>query len=97
MFVAVGADGSILASPDLVRWGEFDAGMTNNLRAVVYGQGLFVTVGDSGVILTSFDGQAWEAPRNETPTLTIFTPLERRHGFSSRRGSRHTRQLGRWL
>ncbi|HTL15817.1 MAG TPA: hypothetical protein VL793_01200, partial [Patescibacteria group bacterium] len=67
-----GPDGSILASPDLVRWGEFDAGVTANLHAVVHGQGLFVAVGDSGVILTSFDGQKWETPVwqfNETPTL----------------------------
>jgi len=30
-----------------------------NLYGVTYGNGLFVTVGDSGTILTSTDGTTW--------------------------------------
>jgi hypothetical protein len=35
------------------------SGTTNNLTSVTYGNGLFVTVGDSGTILTSPDGKTW--------------------------------------
>jgi hypothetical protein len=33
--------------------------VSTNLRAVTYGNGLFVAVGDSGVVITSSDGITW--------------------------------------
>lgn len=44
----------------------------NTLRAVTYGNGQFVAVGDGGTILTSPDGAQW-TPR---PTARLMEPLE---------------------
>ena len=40
-------------------WVKGDSGTTTDLYGLVYGQGMFVAVGYSGVILTSPDGVAW--------------------------------------
>lgn len=57
IFVAVGS--GILTSPDGVEWISVDSVTTNNLRAVTYGNGLFVGVGEDGAIVTSDDGITW--------------------------------------
>jgi hypothetical protein len=52
-FVAVGSGGTILTSPDGVKWTRRTSGTNNLLYGVTYGNGLFVAVGDRGTILTS--------------------------------------------
>jgi hypothetical protein len=48
-------------------WHERNLGApTNSLRSVVYGNGLFVAVGDGGTILTSADGSNWTARSSGT-------------------------------
>jgi hypothetical protein len=51
--VAVGSGGTILTSPDGVKWTRRTSGTNNLLYGVTYGNGLFVAVGDRGTILTS--------------------------------------------
>jgi len=55
----VGFYGTILTSPDGISWTERTSGTWEYLRGVIYGNGLFVTVGQSGIILTSPDGNSW--------------------------------------
>jgi hypothetical protein len=43
-----------------IDWVETESGTNANLNAVVYGDGLFVAVGDSGTVVTSEDGVTWE-------------------------------------
>lgn len=58
-FVAVGANGTVLTSPDGVIWINRASGTTNWLRGVTYANGTFVAVGTIGTILTSPDGVNW--------------------------------------
>lgn len=61
LFVAVGASGTILTSPDGVTWTSRTSGTTQNLQDLTYGgaNNLFVVVAASGTILTSTDGITW--------------------------------------
>jgi photosystem II stability/assembly factor-like uncharacterized protein len=52
-FVAVGASGTILTSPDGTTWTSRSSGTLNELRGICYGNGAFVAVGDYGTILQS--------------------------------------------
>ena len=67
LHVAVGADGTILTSPDGVTWNRRDSGTTATLNAITWGGGQFVAVG-SGTILTSPDGVTW-TPRDSGTAL----------------------------
>jgi len=58
-FVAVGAHGTILTSPDGEHWLSQQSGVTEDLCDVVWGDGMYVAVGDYGLILTSPDGRQW--------------------------------------
>lgn len=58
-FVAVGADGVILTSPDAVTWTRQSSGYSGSLRGITYANGTFVAVGNDGVILTSPDAVTW--------------------------------------
>src|SRR5262245_48825643 len=58
-FVAVGADGAIVTSPDGILWTPRNSGVTTSLAAVAYGDGLWVAVGFGGVIVRSTDGDNW--------------------------------------
>ena len=59
-FVAVGADGIILTSPDGIVWTPRNLlGYPNYFFAVTYGNGKFVAVGTGGTVLTSSTGQIW--------------------------------------
>ncbi len=59
IFVAVGATGTILTSPDGITWTPNTAGIASYLGGVTYGSGTFVAVGYTGTILTSPDGVTW--------------------------------------
>jgi hypothetical protein len=58
-FVAVGANGTILTSPDGVAWNSQNSRTSQNLQAITYGNGLFVAGGANGTILTSPDAVNW--------------------------------------
>jgi hypothetical protein len=59
LFVMVGTGGSISTSPDGVTWTAQASGVTADLTAVFYGNGVYVAVGKSGTIITSLDGVTW--------------------------------------
>lgn len=52
-FVAVGWGGTIVYSTDGDLWIEADSPTSNSLRAVTWGAGHFVAVGDNGTVLVS--------------------------------------------
>jgi hypothetical protein len=49
----------ILYSTNGTSWISRDSGTTKHLRAVAYGGGKFVAVGDAGVVLSSTNGTSW--------------------------------------
>ena len=53
IFVAVGASGTILTSPDGITWTARTSGTTNILYGVTWSGTQFVAVGGSGTIVTS--------------------------------------------
>jgi hypothetical protein len=57
--VAVGANGTILTSPDTVTWTSRVSGTINLLYGVAWSGAEFVAVGFYGTILTSPDGITW--------------------------------------
>lgn len=59
LFVAAGAAGTIVTSPDGSGWMSRTSGTESWLRGVAYGNKGFVAVGDGGTILTSPDGITW--------------------------------------
>jgi photosystem II stability/assembly factor-like uncharacterized protein len=65
VYVAVGANGTLLTSPDSVTWTAQPAISVNSLSGVVYGT-QFIAVGASGTILTSTDGTTWAAQPSGT-------------------------------
>lgn len=61
-WVAVGSGGAIAYSTDTIdasSWGDAISGVATDLREVKYLNGQFITVGSSGVMLTSLDGITW--------------------------------------
>ena len=68
LFVAVGASGTILTSPNGVTWTSQTSGTTNTLNAVIKAGSQLVAVGASGTILTSPDGLSWTARASGTTT-----------------------------
>jgi len=56
-FVSVGK--TILTSPDLINWTERISPVAVDLYRVVFGNGVFVAVGENGTILTCPDGRNW--------------------------------------
>src|SRR5206468_560586 len=67
-FVAVGAGGVILTSPDTTNWTSQSSGAAQDLNAVAFGRGVsghpnatanFVAAGNSGQIVSSIDGFTW--------------------------------------
>ena len=60
-YVSVGDEGTILTSSDGTTWTSRTSGTTNILNGVAYGNNTIVTVGNSGIILTSSDnGSTWD-------------------------------------
>ena len=61
LYVSVGDEGTILTSSDGTTWTSRTSGTTNILNGVAYGNNTIVTVGNSGIILTSSDnGSTWD-------------------------------------
>ena len=58
-FVAVGAGGTVLGSPDGLTWTRRASGTTEWLLAVAHNGRVFVAVGDHHTILVSSDGIIW--------------------------------------
>jgi len=62
LFVAVGASGGVLTSPDGATWTARKSAAGNNWTAVTYGNGMFVALSNNGTgnrIMTSPDGINW--------------------------------------
>lgn len=61
IFIAVGANGKILISPDAVSWVSQASGVIENLYAVAYNQigAGYVVVGALGTVLISAAGTSW--------------------------------------
>ena len=80
-YVAVGDYGTILTSPDGVKWTVQNSRTTMQINGVVYGNGMFVAVGTNGswyealgFVLTSPDGVTWTQQNcNDAPALNAVT------------------------
>lgn len=77
-FVAVGDHGTIVSSPDGMRWTQQPSGLTNALAGVAYGNGAFVVVGglnrgdnNTNVVLTSTNGQTWTLRNSGSTNLLL--------------------------
>lgn len=68
-YVAVGDQGTVIVSEDLIHWRRADAGVSENLYSVVHGNGRFVAVGQNGRVLTSIDGEQWFSVATQTNIL----------------------------
>lgn len=71
LFVAVGAAGTLLTSPDGLTWTAQTSNTNNSLRHVAFGVpsagvGTYVAVGDAGAIVSSTDASNWTAQSNPT-------------------------------
>jgi hypothetical protein len=74
-FVAVGNSGTIMTSPMGAVWTTQTSGTTEILRAVTFGNDLFVAVGGvdgNGIVLSSPDGVTWTAHDAGTNNLGFF-------------------------
>ena len=58
-FVAVGANGTIITSPDGYNWTNQTFGVFPNLQGVAYADGEYAAVGDGGLILVSSNAMSW--------------------------------------
>jgi hypothetical protein len=67
LYVAVGSGGArkIITSPDAITWSSAP-NLANSLRAVTFGGGLFVAVGNNRTIVTSSNGATW-TPQADVP------------------------------
>ena len=69
-FIAVGTNGTIVGSSNLIAWTSLASGTTNQLNGIVFGNSQFVAIGTSGTVLTSTNGTAWAA-QNSSNTATL--------------------------
>lgn len=72
--VAVGDTGTIITSPDGIKWTVRTTPTSNDLNGIAYGNNTFVAIGDSGTILTSPDGISWTV-REQTVTSNDLTGI----------------------
>ncbi|MBI4020736.1 MAG: FG-GAP repeat protein [Candidatus Aenigmarchaeota archaeon] len=72
LFALGGSFGKLFTSNDGVSWTpRYSAFDTDDIRDIVYGNGLWVAVGEQGAISTSADGISWTARQSgTTATLT---------------------------
>ena|SRR5437867_12694095 len=83
-FVAVGDQGTVLASQDGVNWWNSRvSGVAQTLRGVTYGGNQFVACGDGGTLLTSTNGLVWTIRIQEPQTLFMELPSGRANTFPS--------------
>ncbi len=61
LYLAVGAQGTILTSADGLHWSAQSSGTRLALRAAVFHQGRILAGGESGAVLTSTNGVSWSA------------------------------------
>lgn len=66
IFVAVGAEGTILTSADAATWRSEKSGVSAALTSVAANGTQFVAVGNEGTILTSRNGRVWTAQSSGT-------------------------------
>ena len=66
IFIAVGAEGTILRSAEAATWTRESSGVTVILSSVAVGPAQFVAVGEQGTILTSPNGRVWTARNSRT-------------------------------
>lgn len=59
-FVAVGANGTVMTSPDGEAWLNQESGTRITLHGVAHASGRFVAVGELGLILYSDDARSWQ-------------------------------------
>lgn len=69
----VGSNGVMLRSSDGVAFEPISTGTIRSLRGILKNDGLFVTVGDAGTILTSNEGANW-TPQTIAPSSGGSTP-----------------------
>lgn len=74
-FIAVGAAGTILTSPDGSTWTAQTSGTASDLYAVGCSPGLTLAAGQSGAMVTSTDGSAWTVitPAGATGAIRMVT------------------------
>ncbi len=65
-YLAVGAGGAILTSPDGVAWTVRDSGTVQRLFGALWDGLRYVVVGDGGLVLTSSNGADWTARASNT-------------------------------
>ncbi|NBO42510.1 MAG: cell wall-binding protein, partial [Betaproteobacteria bacterium] len=71
-FIAVGANGSILSSPDAITWSAQSANTKANFNALSTAN-QFLAVGSGGTIVTSLDGINWKSQTSpSTANLTYL-------------------------
>jgi uncharacterized repeat protein (TIGR01451 family) len=58
-YFAVGANGTIIASTDLIAWTAPSSGTTNNLYGIAFGNSTLVAVGAGGTVISSSSGTNW--------------------------------------
>jgi hypothetical protein len=68
-FVATGANGAIITSPDGYTWTNQTSGVSANLNGVAYDGNEYAAVGDGGVILMSSNATTW----TQIPAVTANT------------------------
>jgi len=66
IFLATGATGSLLTSPDGITWTVQTSGVTTALYSSAYGAGTYLAVGASGVIRSSPDATTWSLVTSPT-------------------------------
>lgn len=70
--VDVGAGGAVYWTTDGASWAPATSGVTANLNAVQYRNGLFVAIGDMGTIITSPDAITW-TPRASPTANALYS------------------------
>lgn len=77
LYVAVGASGAIVTSPDGETWTSRTSGTANDLYGVAWSatNSLFVAVGNTGTILTSPDGVTWTS-RTSGTSNALYAAVE---------------------
>jgi len=74
-YIVVGGSGYIGISKDLNQWEALPQKVGRTLRAVAFGSGTLVSVGESGVVLRSEDGKRWQiiSAKSDVGNLTSLT------------------------